>query len=1052
MGEERKYSVKDTSRKIGIKLLDRTQIESTMPDFENIIRNIENIRSRASQQSPFISQDFYHLMYDNIIGIFGGRGSGKTSILYSLREQLSRNNKQDIILPVISPELIPEDNSMLMWILAMFEDRIEELNHYLENHTDLLATIQERFLNGSSNSACSYRYQSLDHHFSLKQEYQTLRQNCSTERGFREMRGYDYDDVLQIQNINASTQYQLMKRLNQFWNLISYVRKEQNGGACQPLIFIIIDDIDLAPERSMELLLSAYKYFSNANVVIILSAAMKMLRQVLTCRMYEKVVGSNFPSLIQGNELIGRKAEMEVYHLDQADEDAIEYMNKVIPQSSRYFLERFDTLDRKQFFRYPIDWKDRYDPQENHSMLLNQFLSESLESSGLLEPLLPGEKKRNNFFLGETNQFAKEYYLLFGNKSRYIGNGCLAILSSMESLCALKQELAQVCAGAEENPSLPIPNKEKYLVSIHAVLHHLLSTLISSHTRELENCTTWIPELLHYKSGRHYLFIHYTNLLEQYQRSAREIKAQISQSCYKASKVMESQEFEEWKNDRIRDELVVLRKKISTLFVMLNLLEHFTSVLAPYYYRLLGQPGRTRSIHGSQQLMTFLNLDIFAPGTSHNMNLFPQLESAQEMIHTYVDVLDKPERFLFLSIWDQNHVSDYFSFLSGQPKLWNMLSIPKLGSQAPVSAARTCREHPDWMRAVCTMLYLSKSGIQIVDQSFFTWILLFCNDLAVIPGLQNIGDFCRYIIQTYLDRWNLKKQADLHEEKIKSFLRKRKVVKAGQYTWGDFRGIISRIKLSNEIADQLITSYLHKNKRKYETALNEVYHLAISNMVTDLHAKCVQALSSWPVTLYVSSENLEEVDSILMLLSDALDSNNAQLKDILSVLHNPERQDKDGGYKLPFYPIYTLICWIKNYMASDWTSFANESVLEYAISRWELLPSLLEVRPIPEKSQELSGMLSDLLTLFSLLPYYFSAQFSMKNENQYAEFRIYSKKYNDDGQFKESELVAKKYADFLYIFSKEWQNIADYDLLRKMMLETKLIYIQEIFSKLGVAK
>lgn len=1052
MGAERKYSVNDISRKIGIKLLDRTQIESTMPDFENIIQNIENIRFRASQQTPFISQDLYHLMYDNIIGIFGGRGSGKTSILYSLREQLSRNNKQDIILPIISPELIPEGNSLLMWILAMFEDRIEELNNYLENHTDLLATIQERFLNRSASSACSYRYQSLDHHFSLKQEYQTLRQNCSTERGFREMRGYDYDDVLQIQNINASTQYQLMKRLNQFWNLISYVRKEQNGGACQPLIFIIIDDIDLAPERSMELLLSAYKYFSNANVVIILSAAMKMLRQVLTCRMYEKVVGSNFPSLIQGNDLIGRKTEMEVYHLDQADEDSIEYLNKVIPQSSRYFLDRFDTLDRKQFFRYPIDWKEPYDPQENHSIPLDQFLSESLESSGLLKPLLPGGKKRDNFFLGQTNQFAKEYYLLFGNKSRYIGNSCLAIFSSIERLSVLKQELAQACASAEENPFLPFPNQEKYLISIHAVLNHLLSTLISSHTRELENCTAWIPELLSYKSGRHYLFINYANLLEQYQRSAREIKAQISQGCYKASKAMEPQEFEEWKNSRIRDELIILRKKISILFVMLNLLEHFISILAPYYYRLCGEPGRTRSIHGLQQLTTFLNLDTFVPGTDHNMNLFPQLESAQEMIHTYADVLDKPERFLFLSIWNQNHVSDYFSFLFGQTKLWDMLSIPKSGSQEPMAAARTCREHPEWMRAVCTMLYLSKSGIQIIDRSFFTWILLFCDDLAVIPGLQNIDDFCRYIIQTYLDRWNLKEQADLHEQKIKSLLKEENVVKAGQYTWGDFCGIMSRIKLSDEITDQLVTSYLQKNKRKYETALNEAYHSAISNMVTDLHVKCVQTLSSWPVTLHVSSENLEEVDSILMLLSDTLDSNSAQLNYILGVLHDPDKRDEDGGYTLQFYPVYTLICWIKNYMASDWTSFANESVLEYAISRWELLPSLLEVRPIPERSQELSCILSDLLTLFSLLPYYFSAQFSMKNENQYAEFRIYSEKHNSNGQSKESELVAKKYADLLYIFSEEGEKIADYELLRKMMLETKAMYIQEIFSKLGVAK
>ena len=259
-------------------------------------------------------------------------------------------------------------------------------------------------------------------------------------------------------------------------------------------------------------------------------------------------------------------------------------------------------------------------------------------------------------------------------------------------------------------------------------------------------------------------------------------------------------------------------------------------------------------------------------------------------------------------------------------------------------------------------------------------------------------------------------------------------------------------KTLNEIADQLVTSYLQKNKQKYETALNETYHSAISNMVTDLHMKCVQALSSVPLTFYVPSKNLEEVAGILAMFADTFESGKSQLHAVLHNLSDPEKRDQTGGHTLPFYPVYSLICWIKNYMASDWTSFANESVLEYAISRWELLPSLLEVRPIPEKSQELSGMLSDLLTLFSLLPYYFSAQFSMKNENQYAEFRIYSEKHNGNRQPKESELVAKKYEDLLYIFTEKGKEIVDYELLRKMMLETKAMYIQEIFSKLGVAK
>ena len=75
------------SRKIGIKLLDQHQIRSCLPDFTMLIKSIELQRKRREQilsqeQKPFTTQ--FHLMHDNIFGIFGGRGSGKTSILFSL--------------------------------------------------------------------------------------------------------------------------------------------------------------------------------------------------------------------------------------------------------------------------------------------------------------------------------------------------------------------------------------------------------------------------------------------------------------------------------------------------------------------------------------------------------------------------------------------------------------------------------------------------------------------------------------------------------------------------------------------------------------------------------------------------------------------------------------------------------------------------------------------------------------------------------------------------------------------------------------------------------
>ena len=107
------------SRKIGIKLLDFLQIQSIMPDFMELLKAISIQRERASGSGQYMTAN-YHLMHDNIFGILGGRGSGKTSVLFSLREYLMKENQNDIILPIISPELISEGCSMLSFFFSIF--------------------------------------------------------------------------------------------------------------------------------------------------------------------------------------------------------------------------------------------------------------------------------------------------------------------------------------------------------------------------------------------------------------------------------------------------------------------------------------------------------------------------------------------------------------------------------------------------------------------------------------------------------------------------------------------------------------------------------------------------------------------------------------------------------------------------------------------------------------------------------------------------------------------------------------------------------------------
>lgn len=124
----------DSFYKVGIKLLSDIQLENIFPNYKKLLEEIEKYRSATM----FLSKDYtekeqYYLMYDNVFSIMGKRGTGKTSAAFTLRKKIEEGQQCDVVLPIIIPEVIPEECSILVWILAIVKEKVQILEQRINS-------------------------------------------------------------------------------------------------------------------------------------------------------------------------------------------------------------------------------------------------------------------------------------------------------------------------------------------------------------------------------------------------------------------------------------------------------------------------------------------------------------------------------------------------------------------------------------------------------------------------------------------------------------------------------------------------------------------------------------------------------------------------------------------------------------------------------------------------------------------------------------------------------------------------------------------------------
>lgn len=707
------------SKRLGVKFLSETQLHSTFPDKDSLMERIEEQRTIAqlADSLNYNPGDRDHLpqMYDNVYALLGGRGSGKSSVLLTLQKTMEKKCPQDIMLPLITPEIISEKSSSILgWILSAAETMVKKIETLIEKDGQNVEPIgNHRWLN-EFFADCQFRKKDN----SLREKYHELFMR-SMRTDDANISNYSVEDAVYYKMDQSMKQYQLIQDLNEFWKYLTDTWKKarqlqrgsESGGSAQecPLIILMFDDIDLVPERSMELLTTTFQYLTAPNIVIILTAAEKVLYEVIRLKMVERMIGSESPSLLQdfvSQEIINERewsASDRNWALANMTE---EFYNKVIPPSSRYYLHRYQTIAERKFYYYSnleqsftLPSKEDADNRKTAGRDVSEpdfgdqganridiFLKGQIDQ---LIRALPEAmwKEKHNFLhpVNDKNGFRDAFLLMFGQKNRNIANGCLEIMNTVSRL----QAIITAHTTAKGSWALDNQNFQEIIFS----LRHLFRSLTLSNP-DLKDFADYADLLIRPRQDIHRIYIDYPWLWKSYLRERTAIYSRfpLQTVSYQGEPriLPENQRFQE---EALRE----YKRKLCALITVLFFVEGILSIV----------DNKERSIHGHRELSFLLNADVDSDVKLLKLNVFPLHEST-------LDFLDRSPKVLENAGW-------YVAAELHEPQEARKYLIDNFGTNfAPADAvntlARFARQDWEWVKTVMMALSICFSGITLTDR------------------------------------------------------------------------------------------------------------------------------------------------------------------------------------------------------------------------------------------------------------------------------------------------------------------------------------------------
>ena len=364
------------SHKVGVKLFSEAQLENVLPTYQNLFHKIDTCRAVAQEELSRGKKRHYqyNFMYDNVFSIMGKRGTGKTSVVFTLQNMIrGKYGKEynDVVLPLIIPEVIPDNCTVLGWILAIVKEEVK----ILENRVKKLERNREqeayqeyekcRYLDGRGNEeGLSSRLEV------LSQLFYAGSYNPSNEISYYRAAG---NSALQTVDY-----YRFAQEIAGFWDAwvqeICYLHKLEGGEqkGC-PLIYFIFDDVDLAPEKIDEILSVIIKYLSHPNLIVVTTADEELFLEVIEKRLDRnigRIPGEWRSYLLKVKETKyiawnSREEEEQKKAEDIVSKTTRMYLGKVLPSSTRYYLRLFTRQSRSRYSvwrnkrTWETEWRNR---------------------------------------------------------------------------------------------------------------------------------------------------------------------------------------------------------------------------------------------------------------------------------------------------------------------------------------------------------------------------------------------------------------------------------------------------------------------------------------------------------------------------------------------------------------------------------------------------------------------------------------------------------------------------------------------------------------------
>lgn len=322
---------------IGARVLGEDGVKLVLPTYDVLISQIEQMKSVArnsEKQNRNISRIMkYNREHNNTIAIFGKRGTGKTSAVYTLMDYLLNQNdsnkkEKNIVLPIIEPDNFGDNTKIMGSIVGLIKNEVDEILTEIKSTGNKPEQYFRNCIYVENNPLKQKMDELLEHHMYSDSEYRNIITHNYTDTATHIKKS----SHLLIPDINLK---------HKFWDVIDEIVKiyknELNKDE-DATIFIFIDDIDLKTTKCKELIEAIIQFSSHPNVITILSGDYEILEEGVMLSLIgdenlrEKGLDADF--ILKNNEDEEKEFKIRDRKLDLAEN----YLKKIIPPSRRHHV------------------------------------------------------------------------------------------------------------------------------------------------------------------------------------------------------------------------------------------------------------------------------------------------------------------------------------------------------------------------------------------------------------------------------------------------------------------------------------------------------------------------------------------------------------------------------------------------------------------------------------------------------------------------------------------------------------------------------------------